>query len=712
MSEIMFTVSLFDHIRDTLPREASRTWAQMCARFERPAVRAGKDGPLFAPALFCPAYRLLENVRTLSMLVLDYDHRASFDDDLQTWRELGCRFAAYTTHSHKRVTEKNPDAEERFRVVVPLAEPIPAEKFPALWRWAARLTGGKVDAQAQDASRIYYTPAIADEGAPYQFDVVDGPLLDWGALDLEDRPEPHAADGEIGQTQIGGFSSWDELHAEAGRLIRVASGARVDRRGWAHAPGVCHGSVEGTALFVSPEGVYGCHKGCQHAVIREALGLPSSPSMSGRKEGDTSSSAFPAFSAGEVATMPELSPVALYGLAGDIVSAVSPHSEAHPAALLVQTLVAFGNCVGRTAYFRAEADRHYLNLFVTLVGATSKGRKGTSWGQVRRFFEAVDSDWAANCIQHGLSTGEGLIWALRDDTGEDEDEDEGRAGGDKRLMVVESEFASVLRVMSRQGNTLSAVIRQAWDAGDLRIMTKNSPARVTGGHISIVAHVTQEELRRNLSETESANGFANRFLWVATCRSKLLPEGGALSDGDCNPLVLHLRDALVRAHDVGEMARDEAARRRWHDIYAELSEGQAGLVGAVTSRAEAQTMRLACLYALLDCSQTVRAPHLEAALALWRYAEASARYVFGSEGGDRVAAAIVKALGRAGGRGLSRSELNDLFSGHQRRSVIDSALETLLSLGRAHPVVEESGGRPATRWFVGAASAEHAGKAE
>ena len=97
---------------------------------------------------------------------------------------------------------------------------------------------------------------------------------------------------------------------------------------------------------------------------------------------------------------------------------------------------------------------------------------------------------------------------------------------DKRLLVIESEFANVLKQIERQGNTLSVVGRQAWDGTTLGIMTKNSPAKATDPHISIIGHITTEELKRCLSTTESANGFGNRFLWVAVKRSKLLPEGG------------------------------------------------------------------------------------------------------------------------------------------------------------------------------------------
>jgi hypothetical protein len=62
----------------------------------------------------------------------------------------------------------------------------------------------------------------------------------------------------------------------------------------------------------------------------------------------------------------------------------------------------------------------------------------------------------------------------------------------------------------------------------------------------------------------------------------------------------HVGEIVRFASSIGQMHRDEEAREMWRRIYPALSEGGAGLIGAVTSRAEAQVMRLACLYALLD----------------------------------------------------------------------------------------------------------------
>jgi hypothetical protein len=77
-------------------------------------------------------------------------------------------------------------------------------------------------------------------------------------------------------------------------------------------------------------------------------------------------------------------------------------------------LVAFGNVVGHSPYYQVEADQHHTNLFAVLVGDTSKARKGTSWGHVRNLIGEVDPIWKLNRIKSGLSSGEGLIWEVRD----------------------------------------------------------------------------------------------------------------------------------------------------------------------------------------------------------------------------------------------------------------------------------------------------------
>jgi len=409
----------------------------------------------------------------------------------------------------------------------------------------------------------------------------------------------------------------------------------------------------------------------------------------------------------------ELKPEAFHGVAGELVETIHPHTEADGAALLVQFLIAFGNVIGRSRYFTAGADQHYPNEFAVLVGATSKGRKGSSWSVIEHVIGMADSGWLNASVQTGLSSGEGLIWAVRDEitaqepirTGKERRitgyqtviKDEGVT--DKRLMVVEAEFAAPLRVSERNGNTLSPVVRQAWDTGRLRVLTKNSPARATGAHISIIGHVTKDELLKYLTDSEAGNGFANRFLWFAVKRSKFLPDGGSLHTVDLAPLLRRLGDAIQFGKTVEEIKRDQEAGELWHEVYPQLSRDRVGLHGAVTSRAEAHTLRLSCLYALLDRSTVVRVPHLAAALELWRYCEDSCRFIFGDALGDLTADTIRAAL-RRNPNGLTRTEISSLFDRHKPADQVTRALELLRSQKMAEFRSSMTKGRPEERWFA------------
>jgi len=384
-----------------------------------------------------------------------------------------------------------------------------------------------------------------------------------------------------------------------------------------------------------------------------------------------------------------LDEAAYHGLAGEIVKAIAPHTEADPSAILIQVLVSFGALTGRTAYVPVEGDRHFPNLFALLVGETSKARKGTSWGRVREPYSKVEN-WPR--VVEGLSSGEGLKWNVRDG----DDDDVGIE--DKRLLVVESEFAQVLRQTARAGNTLSPTMRAAWDTGNLATLTKNDPITATDAHIAIIGHITAHELRAELTATDTANGFANRFIFMCVRRSKTLPFGGRPLASE---LVQEFSQRLARAagKQIGEVGMSAAARKAWAEVYPVLSEPPSGLYGAVTARAEAQVLRLALTYAMVDESPTIEEPHLYAALAVWERAQASVLYVFGSALGDPVADEILRALRAAGLGGLTRTAIRDLFKRNQTTERIGAALELLSgrNLARCETQSTESG-RPPEIW--------------
>ena len=447
---------------------------------------------------------------------------------------------------------------------------------------------------------------------------------------------------------------------------------------------------------------------------------------------------------------------AYHGLAGRIVRLIEPHSEAAPEALLVQLLVAVGNAMGRTVpAYVAEDDHHLGRLFAAIVGPTSRARKGTSWGRIKHVMRAAAPGWANERLRHGgLSSGEGLIEAFRwtpvpgldelirafgmgdqdelerlreeDDAvaamleaieGFDpEDGVEGlfkalteaeRAGDDEpadlrelpdgRLLVIEAEFSRVLRVCKREHSTTAAVLRTLWDDDEANVLTRNKPLSVRGAHLSIIAHITQAELRRELSDMDAMNGFANRFLFVYAERSKLLPYGGQVPEQALDPLVDELAAAIEAEPGQETIIFDARARELWEPQYSQLTAKRPGLYGDSTARAEVQVVRLALIYALLDQSRLIRIEHLQAALEIWRYCDESARYLFGGRLGDRVAEYVMGELEQSEGGYLDRIDIYKALGHKVTKAEINVALENLEAFGLIRRESVPTKGRPIER---------------
>jgi hypothetical protein len=404
------------------------------------------------------------------------------------------------------------------------------------------------------------------------------------------------------------------------------------------------------------------------------------------------------------AAWPIMAPAAFHSLAGEVVARILPDTESDSIALLLQYLISFGNAVGRQPYYLIEQTRHFANLFTVLVGQTSKSRKGTSAGRIRAIFNIADSDWVHERILGGMSSGEGVISAVRDPVyairkGIEELIDAGIS--DKRLLLDEREFFQALAVLKREGSILSRVVREAWDCCEkLGTLTKHSPTRATRPFISIVGHITADELRQALDHTSMANGYANRFLFACVKRSKLLPHGGAIGEEVTGRLAAQTLEALTAARSVEQVTMTEAANQRWNDLYPKLSEGLPGLLGAITDRAEAQTIRLALIYALLDQAPQINVVHIEAALAVWNFCVASARYIFGDLVGNPVADTILRALRSAGADGLSRTDLSNVFGRNLSTSQLDAALVVLLSADKVRRRSVKGTGRPREMWYA------------
>ena len=383
---------------------------------------------------------------------------------------------------------------------------------------------------------------------------------------------------------------------------------------------------------------------------------------------------------------------AYHGLVGEIVQAIEPNTEADPVSVLVQLLVACGALIGRGAWFDVERTRHYPAEFAVLVGESSRARKGTSYDHVEQLLGEIDPDFLLR-MENGLSTGEGLVWALRDRHGEDP------GASDRRLLVSEPEFARVLS--GRELASLSPVLRQAWDGRRLGLLTRNSPLRATEAHLALIGHITAAELRHCSTTLSVANGFLNRFLFVPCRRVQLLAHGGEKKDPLAETgLKERLAEVLGHARCAGGLRFHPDAEEHWTTSYEEMSELSAdGVTGALTARAEAHSIRLALIYALLDGASSIEVEHLEAALALWDYAARGAEWALGDTTGVALAEQVHSHLVDNPG-GVALTQLHELLNNNHTAAELREALKALEQAGRAECRKKKNpkGGRPAEIW--------------
>lgn len=403
---------------------------------------------------------------------------------------------------------------------------------------------------------------------------------------------------------------------------------------------------------------------------------------------------------------PVLHPDAFQGLFGELVRAVSPHTEADDAAMLLALLTAFGSACGWSPSFD-HGRRHGANLFLVLVGATAS-RKGTATNIARSVIGDADPEWSVQCLRsEGFGTGEGLIHAVRDDrTLVDGTTEPGVA--DKRLLVVEEEMAKMFSLGAKEASILTPTIRGLFDRSTIGKLNKDA-YRCQRPHGSIIANITPADLRQALTGKGAvglANGFVNRFLLCHTGRRKFHPRGGRWRSA-AEPFVPRISEALAKAKGVGLVELNDEAGREWDAVYPKLEDHPDTVFGVATSRASDQVMKLALVFALADKSDTIRTAHLTAALSCWRYCEATARLLFqgvsatipGTASAEVLAVRLLGVI--TGSPGINRRDLYRAVGGKVGKGEMNAALDHIQGNRLAHPKHTDTDGRPAECWFPG-----------
>lgn len=433
-------------------------------------------------------------------------------------------------------------------------------------------------------------------------------------------------------------------------------------------------------------------------------------------------------------TPPQMRPEGFPPLLRAICDAACANSEAHPVAVAVNVLAFFCAMVGRTAFQRIGDGIIHCRVFAIIAGKSGKARKGTSETLVRELFRMVDTivrkrlgtDARLRIHAGGLSTGEGIAYAIRDAREPDDGGKGGDAGvADKRLLVVEAEFANGMAHCRREGNTLSPTIRNLWDGRDLEPLTKSSPTCASNPHVVLVGHITGQELRERATEGDVTNGLLNRFMISFVYRPKLVPLPSPTPRAALDGLAARLAAAVefaatntavarigkadtvppdLLANNTHEVRMGDDAAAVWCNLYPGLSRDRDGKIGSLLARTEVYARMLAMVFAVMDCRDEIEPCDLYAAVAWIDYWTESAAFIFRAGDGDddQISDFDAEVLGVI--RKSPGIKLDDIQAHWSRKKIkpVRAALEKLggvappMIVGRKEAV---GAGRPAMRYY-------------
>jgi hypothetical protein len=412
----------------------------------------------------------------------------------------------------------------------------------------------------------------------------------------------------------------------------------------------------------------------------------------------------------------DANPKAFHGIAGEVTRLICEGTENKPEAVLAQFLCIVGNAIGRAPY-KMQDKEHGANINVAIVGPTAGGAKGSSLDAVKRLFKSAYPNYCSTKFSGGHNSSEAILEEIRDEVkGKNENGEEviqEEEVPDKRLLIIEEELTRVLNASQRGGCTISETCREFYDRPDeVRAKSRRSRLVSTKPHVSIIGHVTPEGLRHSLKSVEVFNGFANRFIFIASMRTMPVPRPPVVDwkKGRAAEIATHLLHVGKMFHPLTvsnncppiEFDFTYDAAKRWDEIYYRLEAeytGKSGLHGAIVARWKPSILRLAIIYAALDMDTLPRkneddfcegyafaidACHIEAAESLWRYAAESAVWAFGLNSGNPNADKVLQHLSRAGEKGSAKTTIRqECFNNHIATADLDEALSFLKNAGYA-----------------------------
>lgn len=152
-----YSITLFDNIHQRSGRSITMDVDRICQGLSTPIHTSIEDKiklPLWSPTTF-DGTRSTKNAQSISMLVYDMDDGDSSFDVWCLFAQRGWTTIAHTSASH------SPN-HHKYRVIVPLASPLPKSDWDRVWRasfelWMDVVGIGVPDTKAiKDLARVYF----------------------------------------------------------------------------------------------------------------------------------------------------------------------------------------------------------------------------------------------------------------------------------------------------------------------------------------------------------------------------------------------------------------------------------------------------------------------------------------------------------------------------------------------------------------------------
>jgi len=417
---------------------------------------------------------------------------------------------------------------------------------------------------------------------------------------------------------------------------------------------------------------------------------------------------------------PRLPDAALYGLPGKIATQLAEVSGADPAAILVFFLTGFGNVIGRHPHIMLAGAEHPAREFAVVVGDAATGRKGTAWGAVKSLLREAEPEWPER-IARGEQSPEAVVDKLDD-----------ARQTDTRLMIIETEFARLMRKIDRIDG-MGEMLRNAWDGEPLERIRANKYQKATEHHISIIGMITPSELLRLHNTLSDAGGLESRVLYCISAPDREIdpfayvetPKGLVGEVADCIDYALNyvlnntdpISAELCLMAGIMPPAKAEVSdsvRYGWRKLVKDNLPEMPEQFSPYIARAEAHIVRIALMYALADKSTTVREEHINAALALWEFCARCAERIFSIPVGKLApevnpakVAKVYRYLhdvypGWASGTDISVEALGRNSTSAEIKGILESLLEQeLITYKKVKPV---GSGKPRTDYRLTAKS--------